>query len=186
MQIPQAAINPGLGNLDQQRWGSVQSLIRVVNRLGKWLVLDGEGASEQDKADNALWLSSGDQGGAALSGARTRVVGASGATMTRPVTCASTGIWTTVDFAVQGGTVPLVLKAASKTVFNGCTFRNLSSDGAVLVRCEDGAVARFVGCMFYGNGLAQVVDNPGAIGNIVLVGCLNLTGAADGNVTVVG
>ena len=168
MQIPQAAIDPGLNNMDQQRWGSVQTLVRVANRLGRWLIMPSEGISEPLKADNALWLAQGEQGGGSLSAARTRVAGASGAVLTRTLQCASTATLTGVDFTNSDNNDCLSLGADSVTVLVGCTFRNDTSDGGVLVKAAAGAKAKFIGCTFHGSGLSQVVDNPGLIGDIVL------------------
>ena len=55
---------------------------------------------------------------------------------------------------------------------------------AVRVRTDDGVEG--IGCTFYGTGLTQVVDNPGVITDIVLLGCYNATGVSAGNVTEIG
>lgn len=186
MKIPQAPINPGLNNLDQQRWGSVDTLIRVVNALGSWLVLPAEGVKEPVSANNALWLATGAQGGATLSGSRTRVLGASGASFSRTVGFTNTATVNNVNFEAIDGFPTVSLSNTAVVTFVCCNFVNDSADDNMLVKVADGGRAKFVGCTFYGSGLNQVVDNPGAIGNIVFVGCFNLTSAPDGNVTVVG
>lgn len=155
----------------------LNQLIAVANGLGE-LVVPGQAIAEPRKSDNALWMAQGLQGGGSLSAPRTRLDGAAGAVVGAVVTFASTAIVAGLDFAAG-----VTLKAGSVTTFNNCQFRQ---DGVpALVTCESGALATFVGCHFHGTP-TQVVDNPGAIGNITVVGCANLTGAGLGNVTAVG
>jgi hypothetical protein len=99
--------------------------IGVVNALGE-LVMQGQSVVESKNADNALWLGSGVQGGFALSAERTRLVGASGASVGRQATFTSTAIVTGVDF-----TAGVALQAGSVTTFNGCTFRQSAVDALV-------------------------------------------------------
>lgn len=152
-------------------------IVGVVNGLGE-LVLPGMSVSEPLASDNALWLAQGQHGGYSLARARTRLVGASGAVVTAATVYAGTATVTGLDFTAA------VQLASGAQVFVGCTFRQ---DGVnSLVQASSNAVAKFIGCTFYGSGLGQVVDNAGVIGDIVLVGCVNLTGAPVGTVTVVG
>lgn len=152
-------------------------VIGVVNGLGE-IVLAGNSGTEPLNADNALWLAQGNHGGYLLAKPRTRIDGAAGASVVEVATHRSTSTVQGVNY-----TAAVVLEDGAQ-VFIGCTFRQ--DNVAQLVAAVAGAKATFIGCTFYGSGLTQVVDNPGVITDIVLLGCHNATGAAAGNVTEIG
>ena len=136
--------------------------------------------------DNALFLASEPHGNLALSKARTRLQGGTGATVTGSVSLLGSSMITGVDFQQADLDNLLTLGVNSVTVFTNCTFNNKTNLVQSLITCVAGAKATFIGCTFYGSGLTQVVDNPGVITDIVLLGCYNATGAAAGNVTEIG
>ena len=179
MRITAPGIQPQASLEDQQRQQFHDDVASVVNGLGQSLTLPGSAVVETLKADNALWLAQGVQGGLSLSAQRTRLAGGTGAFIGGVAGFASTAVVSGLDFqnAVN-------LSADSRSVFIGCTFRQDSV--AQLIAAKAGAKATFTGCAFYGSGLTSVVDNPGVITDIVLLGCYNATGAAAGNVTEIG
>lgn len=178
MRLTAPGIQPHADLETQQRQQYDDDVARVGNGLGQQLVPEGMPTAETQRADNAFWLGAGVHGGFALSAGRTRLDGASGASVGRRAVFGSTAIVAGLDFAAD-----VTLSAQSVTTFNGCTFRGDAV--AALVTCAAGAKATFVGCQFYGSP-TQVVDNPGATANITVVGCANMTGAGLGNVTAVG
>lgn len=136
--------------------------------------------------DNALFLASEAHGNLALSKARTRLQGGVGATVTGTVSLSSKATIVGINFQQETQANLLTLGVNSVTVFTNCTFNNKSNLVPSLITCVASAKATFIGCTFYGSGLTQVVDNPGVITDIVLLGCYNATGAAAGNVTEIG
>lgn len=180
MRVTAPGIQPSSDLETQQRQQFHDDVANVVNGLGQSITLPGSAAIETQNADNALWLAQGLQGGLSLAAQRTRLAGGSGASIGGVAGFAGTAVATGLDF-----TNTVNLSAASRSIFIGCTFRQTSSV-AQLIAAASGAKATFIGCAFYGNVTTQVVDNPGVITDIVLLGCYNATGAAAGNVTEIG
>ena len=153
-------------------------LVSRVNALAQQVVFAGSNVAENLPRGNALLLLAGSQRPWTLSTPLAVISGQPGANSTK-ATFRNSAMCNGGEFS---GVVTLAKNAV--VVFNGCLFNAPNLDAQVV--CADGAQAVFIGCMFAGADVGQVVDNPGATGNIRWVGCFNLTGAADGNVTVVG
>ena len=141
---------------------------------------------EANPQDNMLFLASEQHGNLALSKARTRLQGGTGAVVIGTVALSSQSTIIGIDFQQATLTNLVTLNVNSRTVFTNCTFTNKSNLVPSLITCVAGAKASFIGCTFYGTGLTQVVDNPGVITDIVLLGCYNATGVSAGNVTEIG
>lgn len=163
----------------------LNTAVNVSSSLGRVLVQTKDIVTEDLPRDNSFFFGAGTYGNLSLSKPQTRVQGGSGAYVTGAVKLAGQATVCGMDFQPASGAA-LALGKDSKTVFVGCTFGVLAGNLSSLVAAEAGAYAKFIGCTFYGSGLGQVVDNAGVIGDIVLVGCVNLTGAPVGTVTVVG
>lgn len=154
-------------------------LVSRINALAQQVIVAGSNVAENQPSGNGMMLLAGTHRAFTLS---------KNGTLLQLQPGAKTGA--TASFravaSVSGGEFAAPVKIASSgvVVFSNCQF-SLSNAAAVVV-CEIGAKAVFLGCTFTGANLSQVVDNPGATGNIRWVGCFNLTGASDGNVTVVG
>ena len=175
--------------LDQQQATTIDDNGMVSGAIGANIVLSGQQLTESGVNGAGWFLGAGAQRSYTLSNARSRITAGAGASTNS--TCVYKDSATVIgqDFTASSSTPCVSLKNNAAVVFIGCTFRNAGVLGTttVLIQCASGTNAVFIGCTFTGNSsLSAVVDNPGATGNIRWVGCFNLTGAPDGNVTVVG
>jgi len=67
------------------------------------------------------------------------------------------------------------IAAAGSVIFNGCRFANT-------VAMTAGARAHFIGCYFYKNGSVQ---NAGVVTDAYIIGCVNKSGIAHTNATII-
>lgn len=166
------------------------NVLRALQGMAQWFVRAPGPPSEIAAADNANLLLVGKHGGFRLEKPDTRIVGAVGAVITRRVLVRADAEFDGLHFTSESGSDNVLaslvdVDATSTAVFRGCRFTRRLGDGAAWLSVSAGGRVHFVGCIFDGQpGNSNVVDNPGAIGNVGVLGS-NRTGRPLGNATTI-
>tara|TARA_E500000331_G_scaffold50507_1_gene43642 strand:+ start:2423 stop:2944 length:522 start_codon:yes stop_codon:yes gene_type:complete len=129
---------------------------------------------EAKKKDNAYLLRDGEHGGMSLSKPNTSVMGLPGSEVVRPITFEESARLTNIHIKDR----VYITSITATVIFVGC---RIELERGIDV--ASGAKAIFLGCLFEGSPPGDVINNPGAITNVQVVGCSNKTAQALGNVT---
>lgn len=132
--------------------------------------------TEEKKKDNSYFFQDGEHGGMSLSKPNTSIMGMPGSQIIKPVVFSESARLTNIHFKDS-----VSVSSATATVIFVCCRVELAES----LSLESGAKAIFIGCLFEGDLSGNVIDNPGAVTDVQLVGCSNKTGQALGNVTSV-
>ena len=132
--------------------------------------------SEPKKVDNSVTLQAGEHAGAKIAKPHTSILGTAGSQITKPVTIDESARFTNVHFKDQIS----ITSTTATVMFVGCRF---DVEKTPVVDVANGARAHFVGCTFTNDPGGVIIENPGVITDVHVVGCSNVTGQALGNVT---
>ncbi|HIA00738.1 MAG TPA: hypothetical protein EYN66_02300 [Myxococcales bacterium] len=143
--------------------------------------------SEPKRVDNSVTLMAGEHAGARLAKPHTSILGTAGSQITKPVTIDESARFTNVHFKDQIS----ITSTTATVMFVGCRF-DVDKTPVVDIYAKApavpppplvGAKVHFVGCTFTNDPGGVIIENPGVITDVHVVGCSNVTGQALGNVT---
>lgn len=179
------------GREQVEDWHARKSAFDVVDQLGSRIVEPG-GTVPPQELRQSLFLLAGSHNGFECAGDVWRVVGAPGAQVRgRVVVTSGVVTFSGVIFrgsAGQDNVAALVEVASEATaVFEGCHFLRDAPSSGVVASIKSGGKAHFLGCVMepVNPATSAAVDNAGVAGNVYIIGCSNLTGAAHNNVTTI-
>lgn len=146
--------------------------------------------TEPKKVDNATTLADGEHGGVKITKPHTTISGTTGSQITKPVTIGESARFNGVHFKDQIS----ITSTTATVMFIGCRF-DVSKTPVVDIYVDvpavppppppplTGAKVLFIGCLFTNDPGGVIIENPGVITDVHVVGCSNVTGQAFGNVT---
>ena len=159
--------------------------------LGEFTFLRGDQVVELQGTDFGGILGAGKRPGFAVASSRAVIGGAPGTICTEQVVVTGTVILRDMTFHCNGNIPAVVIKSNGRCVLSNCHFFKADTQTSIdhYISVENGGLLNVVGCMFHGvQTVGFVVSNPAPapITNADVTGCVNLTGVAHNNATVVG
>ena len=171
----------------------INDAIRYISYfLGKNKAMNGEAFVENQTSDYSIILGFDNRPGFTTATNRAVISGVPGTITDKQIVVAGSAIIRNMTLICDRNTPALLVKETGRCVLENCHI--VKSDGLQgakdsFVIVENAGILNIVGCMFHGVQPAGfVVSNPvpALITNVDITGCVNLTGQAHDNVTVVG
>jgi hypothetical protein len=170
----------------------VQTELENLKKLvARFVFLRGDQFIERTTEDFGAVIGEGRRPGFSLASSRSVTSGVPGTVVDTQVTIDGTAILRNMTFICQGNQPAIVVRSTAHCILDGCHV--VKSDGTQsgatdqYIEVESGGQINIVSCMFHGSQSSGfVVNNAGAGANADVTGCVNLTGRAHNNVTVVG
>ena len=178
--------------VDQLRVRNEQTINDAVVALG--ITADTEVVKEPLNSGNAVTLANGLYGGwtSTKDASIYKGMGAS-SRVQRKVTVEADCIFDGIHFlGSDTNKLELVhIKIGNVAVFRSCIFQKRQNDSGFCVSLDATAVgpnpqAIFIGCVFLGPDTGVVINNPGGVADVYVIGCREKTGGGYGNVSSVG
>lgn len=165
--------------------GVMNPYMAIVRSLGKTVVQPGGRINEEAKADDGVFVPSGQYGGMTAAANRGQVGFAPGALVTKPIEVTGKTILYGASLRCDGDTPAVTVKTGGYLVIRGCHITkgdNEQGGVSTYILIEDGGFAMVDGCMFHGQqsdtGSLVRNDNPAVApgpGRVAVVGCVNAT-----------
>jgi len=178
--------------VDQLRVRNDQTINDAITALG--ITADTEVVKESLNTGNAVTLANGLYGGwtSTKDASIYKGMGAS-SRVQRKVAVEADCVFDGIHFlGSDTNKFELVqIKFGNVTIFRSCIFQKRPNDGGFYVSLDApvlGAAAQaiFIGCVFLGPDTGFVVNNPGGVADVYVIGCREKTGGGYGNVSSVG